>query len=95
MEDADRFRLLFGPHKTPRFHIASRVRCEVGGEVRIVGLSDAPIPWPLCRVGKCRVASVSVGGGRAAGARKVAGNPERLHGRGFGCTAGDSVAREA
>jgi len=52
MEDANRHRLLFGPYRTPRFRIGSLVRCEVRGEVRIVGLSDDPIPWPLCRVGK-------------------------------------------
>jgi hypothetical protein len=44
MEDTDRFRLLFGPYRTPRFRIGSFVRCEVRGEVRIVGVSDSSIP---------------------------------------------------
>ena len=51
MNDADRFRLRFGPYKTPRFRNGKVVSCEVPGEVRIVGLSDAPIPWPMGRKG--------------------------------------------
>ena len=47
MNDADRFRLCFGPYRTPRFQYGKIVWCEVRGEVRIVGLSDAPIPWPI------------------------------------------------
>jgi hypothetical protein len=49
---ADRFRLLFSPYRTPRFRVGQRVCCAVRGEVVIVGLSEAPIPWPLCKVGK-------------------------------------------
>jgi hypothetical protein len=52
MDDADRFKLLFGPYQAPRFRVGQVVRCEVRGKVRIVGLSDAPIPWPVCRAGK-------------------------------------------
>lgn len=51
MEDADRFRLL-GRYRTPRFRPGRLVRCEVLGEVIICRLSDAPIPWPVCRRGK-------------------------------------------
>ena len=51
MTDADRFKLL-GTYRTPRCRIGQWVRCQVRGEVRIVGLSDAPIPWPVCKVGK-------------------------------------------
>jgi hypothetical protein len=47
VNDADRFRLRFGPYKTPRVKRGQIVRCEVRGEVRIVSLSDAPIPWPI------------------------------------------------
>jgi hypothetical protein len=47
VNDADRFRLCFGPYSTPRFQYGHVVWCEVRGEVRIVGLSDAPIPWPI------------------------------------------------
>jgi hypothetical protein len=52
VDDADRFKLFFGPYKAPRFRVGRVVRCQVRGEVRIVGLSDAPIPWPVCKAGK-------------------------------------------
>jgi hypothetical protein len=48
VEDTERFRLL-GTYQTPRCRMGQRVRCAVRGQVEIVGLSDAPIPWPLCR----------------------------------------------
>jgi len=41
---------LHGRYRAPRFRIGSKVNCEVRGELRIVGVTDAPIPWPL-RVG--------------------------------------------
>ena len=43
-------RLHFGPYAAPRFRYGRKVDCEVRGEVTIVGLSDARIPWPLGRV---------------------------------------------
>jgi hypothetical protein len=46
MTDADRFRLL-GTYKTPRFRVGDVVRCLLRGWVPIVGVSVAPIPWPL------------------------------------------------
>jgi hypothetical protein len=52
MNDPDRFKLLFGPYQAPRCRVGRVVRCRVRGEVRIVGLSDAPIPWPVCKAGK-------------------------------------------
>lgn len=61
MDDADRFRLHFGPYRTPRFHVGRVVRCRVRGEVTICGLSAAPIPWPLCRTGS-RTSPVVHGG---------------------------------
>jgi len=42
-----RTKLYFGPHRTPRFKRGLIVFDESRGDVRIVGLSDAPIPWPL------------------------------------------------
>jgi hypothetical protein len=48
VEGAERFRLL-GTYQTPRCRVGQRVRCAVRGQVVIVALSDAPIPWPLCR----------------------------------------------
>jgi hypothetical protein len=65
INDADRVKLLFGPYRAPRCRVGQRVRCEVRGEVTIVGLSDAPIPWPLCRCGKWRVPVVYRGLARA------------------------------
>ena len=49
MHDSDRFKLRFGPYRTPRYRIGSTVVCEVMGEIIIVGTSDGPIPWPLGR----------------------------------------------
>jgi hypothetical protein len=61
MNDADRFMLLLGPYQTPRFRVSQVVRCEVRGEVQIVGLSDAPIPWPVYKAGKWLVPVVYQG----------------------------------
>lgn len=41
--------LHFGPYIAPAFRYGAKVVCEVRGDVRIIGLSDAPIPWPLGR----------------------------------------------
>ena len=49
MNDPDRFKLLFGPYKTPRGRVGAWVRCDVRGEVRVCGLSEARIPWPVAR----------------------------------------------
>jgi hypothetical protein len=38
---------LHGRYGTPRFRIGAKVTCEVRGELKIVGVTDAPIPWPL------------------------------------------------
>ena len=64
MTDADRFKLL-GRYRTPRCRIGQKVRCQVRGEVVIVALSDAPIPWPLCKRGKWLVPVVYQGLARA------------------------------
>jgi hypothetical protein len=55
MHEHVRFKLLFGPYRTPRFHYGDVVTCEIRGNVKIVGLTAARIPWPKCRTGKrCR-----------------------------------------
>jgi hypothetical protein len=55
MHEHDRFKLLFGPYRTPRFNYGDVVTCEIRGDVKIVGLTAARIPWPKCRTGKrCR-----------------------------------------
>ncbi len=48
MVDADRFRLL-GKYRTPRVRVGRVVRCEIRGEVEVVGFTAGPIPWPLGR----------------------------------------------
>jgi hypothetical protein len=64
MTDSERFRLLY-TYKTPRCSIGQRVRCAVFGEVEVIGYSDAPLPWPVCRRGKWRVSIVFRGLDRA------------------------------
>lgn len=39
--------LYFGPYRTPRYKRGSIVVDYSRGQVRVVGLSDARIPWPL------------------------------------------------
>jgi hypothetical protein len=48
MKDTDRFRLLFGPYRTPRFRYGSIVACERRGDVIICGTTDARIPVAHC-----------------------------------------------
>jgi hypothetical protein len=40
------------PYQTPRFHYGDVVKCEMRGDVKIVCLTAARIPWPKCRTGK-------------------------------------------
>ena len=47
MHDLVRFRLHYGPYRTPRFRYGAKVEDARKGEVKTVGLSDAPIPWPI------------------------------------------------
>jgi len=47
MHDAERFRLRFGSYRTPHFKYGVRVKDARRGFVNTVGLSDAPIPWPI------------------------------------------------
>src|ERR1700722_12473206 len=64
MDDADRVQLL-GKYTTPRFRHGQVVTCEVRGEVRIVGLTDAPIPWPIAVRGRARSPVIFKGLARA------------------------------
>jgi hypothetical protein len=61
MNDAGRFKLLFGPYKAPRVRVGKVVRCEVRGEVRIVGLSEGRIPWAVGIKGSNRALVVCKG----------------------------------
>jgi hypothetical protein len=53
VNDADRYRLL-GRYQTPRFRYGRSVWCEVRGEVEVVGLHEAPVPWPVGKRGRAR-----------------------------------------
>jgi hypothetical protein len=69
MTDAVRHRLL-GRYATPRFRYGARVQCEVRGEVVVVGLSDAPIPWPVGKPHGGQGLSLVVYKGLAAAVRR-------------------------
>jgi hypothetical protein len=50
VSDEESYRLLFGPYRTPRCHVGGWLTCERRGEeVRVGGLTDAPIQWPHVR----------------------------------------------
>ena len=51
---ATRFKLHFGPYRTPRFKLGSIIEDEIRGEVTIVGLTDARIPWPIGKRGRAK-----------------------------------------
>src|SRR5436305_1042875 len=53
MSETDRYPLL-GTYATPRFRYGERVVCQMRGEVEIVGLTDAPIPWLIGKRGSIR-----------------------------------------
>ena len=44
---AERFKLHFGPYRAPKFKLGTVVRDAARGEVEIIGLTDAKIPWPI------------------------------------------------
>ena len=48
LANSERFRLL-GTYATPAFQYGDIVEDERRGEVEIVALTDAPIPWPTGR----------------------------------------------
>ena len=48
MTNADRFKLMFGPYKTPRFHYGDVVTGEFRDwDVVNAGISNTRIPWPI------------------------------------------------
>src|SRR5438876_1140932 len=49
MTESERFKLHFGPYKTPHFNFGDIVDDERRGEVEIVCLTDGLIPWPIGR----------------------------------------------
>src|SRR5262249_41671480 len=63
---------LLGKYATPRFDYGDVVACERRGDVRIVGLSEAPIRWPIGqRIPKGRGRSLVVWGSGAGGQARV------------------------
>jgi hypothetical protein len=105
VEDADRFHLL-GTYKTPRFRYGQAAFCEVRGEVTLVGLTDAPIPWPVGKRGRAlslvvskglaRVVRDSAVSDRVVALAKAACVKLTLHtlGKGFGCRYAGKVSAQ-
>jgi len=54
LNDKLRIRLHFGPYGTPKFKYGHLVWDEIRGWVRIVGISDSPIPWPIGSDGRTK-----------------------------------------
>lgn len=51
MPASDRVKL-HGTYRTPRFRLGAKVKCRVRGELTIIGITDARIPWPLGKHGR-------------------------------------------
>ena len=49
MNEQDRVELLYGPYQAPRCKVGRLLRCRMRGQVRVGGITDAPIPWPRVR----------------------------------------------
>jgi len=49
---------LLGTYATPAFNYGDVVTCELHGEVTLVGLREAPIPWPVGKKKGRRVRSL-------------------------------------
>lgn len=47
MAPSDPHRLLYGPYRPPRCRVGSVLTCELRGDMRVTGMSDRPIPWPV------------------------------------------------
>ena len=51
MTDSERIKLLFGPYRPPSLRRGDRAFCLFRGAVVVVtSWTDAPIPWPRCRI---------------------------------------------
>jgi hypothetical protein len=49
LHDIERYKLLFGPYRSPRCRVGKRLRCVVRGDLVVRGISDAPILWPQAK----------------------------------------------
>ena len=47
-------RLLYGPYTPPVVRHGDVVFCEARGDVIVVGVTEAPIPWPVGKRGRAR-----------------------------------------
>jgi hypothetical protein len=54
MTDDDRIILLYGPYAAPPVKHGDVVFCEARGEVVVVSLTEAPIPWPVGKKGRAK-----------------------------------------
>lgn len=54
MQDKTRFKLHFGPYRTPKFRHGAKVYDEARSEITIVGLSNGRIPWPIGKFGRAK-----------------------------------------
>src|SRR4029079_8385482 len=54
MTDADRYQLLAGPYRAPRWRYGLVVMDEARGEVTVVGMSAGRIPWPVGQRGRTK-----------------------------------------
>src|SRR5262245_31583628 len=61
---------LLGRYATPAFRYGDVVTCEMRGEVTIVGLREAPIPWPLGKKKGQRVRGLVLYAGLADAVRR-------------------------
>ena len=72
MPDADRYPLLFGPYRAPRFRVGGTLTCELRGAATVTGVSQAPIPWPQVHA-KPRRPSLVLCGGLSTALRRESG----------------------
>jgi hypothetical protein len=58
---ATRFALVGSPYRAPRFRYGHAVTDQARGRVVVVGLSAAPIPWPVGKRGRAKSLAVYAG----------------------------------
>jgi hypothetical protein len=96
MPNADRYRLHFGPYRTPIFKYGDVVICDVRGQVEIVGLSGGRIPWLLGKRGSARALVLCGALAKAVRLEAVSAQTVKLWRRAIGLgptTAGTCVLR--
>ena len=85
----------FGPYLTPVISRGARVMCEVRGLVKIVGLSDGPIPWPIGERDRKQALIVYKGLARAVRcAGNLSGTTGSVHRAVSGCNAARSPCQD-